>query len=405
MPQAETNQCIEVKIEKWVYGGRGLGRVEGRAVLVPYVLPGEHVRAGVERERPGLVEAGLAEILSASPARVTPECPYFGRCGGCQYQHADYPSQLAWKREILAETLRRVGKLEPPGEITTISAAPWEYRNRSQFHLAGGEIGYLERGSSRLCPVDRCPISAPPVNQALAALRKMMRDARFPRFLGSIELFTNGDETQLNVLESGRPPARRFFDWCAEAIPGAAAGWLDYPAAGHAFRVSHNSFFQVNRFLVDALVAAALEGSAGETALDLYAGVGLFSLALARRFASVTAVESGASAVHDLEFNSTRASLAVKAVKSSAEIYLESLSSAPDYVLADPPRAGVGKQVVRPLVRLRPPRLKIISCDPATLARDLGALVAGGFRLDRLTLADLFPQTYHIETIAHLSRL
>ncbi len=168
--------------------------------------------------------------------------------------------------------------------------------------------------------------------------------------------------------------------------------------------MSHRSFFQVNRFLTDKLVDLALEGAEGEHAVDLYAGVGLFSLPLARRFRTVTAVESAASAVRDLEFNTARASLGVTASRATAEMFLEELERPPDFVLADPPRAGLGKHVVRHLLRLQPPRVTIVACDPATLARDIGPLAAAGYRLERVTLIDLFPQTYHIETVVHLRR-
>jgi 23S rRNA (uracil1939-C5)-methyltransferase len=406
MPESETIRPLvsghDLHIEKWVYGGRGLGRLEGRAVLVPFVLPGEVVRVELERERPGLLEAKLSAVVTASPQRTQPPCPYFGRCGGCHYQHATYEAQLARKVEVLREVFQRVGKQEAPGEIDVISASPWEYRNRAQFHVAGGEAGYLEAGSNRLCPVGRCPICSPAINQALATLRGMIRDNRFPRFVRSVELFTNESEVQLNVLEADRLVAKRFFEWCAEGMPGAAAGSLDYRAAGQDYRVSHRSFFQVNRFLIDNMVERALEGAEGETAVDLYAGVGLFSLPLARRFQSVTAVESVGGAVRDLEFNASRASLAVKAVRATAEEYLRDADRPPDFLLADPPRAGLGKAVVQDLVRLRPGRLTILSCDPATLARDLGPLTAAGYRTERVTLIDLFPQTYHIETVVNL---
>ncbi len=406
MARLETNPtkraAREISVEKWVYGGRGLSRPDGLVTLVPFVLPGERAEIRVERERPGLAEASLIEVLSPSLERVEPVCPYFARCGGCHYQHANYEFQIAQKREVLRDVFRRVGKLDTPGEIPALSAEPWGYRNRAQFHLAGGEIGYLEAASNRLCSVEHCPISSPAINSALGALRRMIRTPRFPRFVSALELFTNEAEVQVNVLETGRPVARHFFDWCAESIPGATAGSLEYQSGGYTFRVSHKSFFQVNRFLIDDLVGCALAGAEGETALDLYSGVGLFSLTLAGRFRSVTAVESGAAAAGDLDFNATRASLEVRVQRSGVEAYLEGLQETPDFVLADPPRAGLGSAVVRHLLRLRPHHLVIVACDPATLARDLGHLLAGGYSLDRLTLVDLFPQTYHIETVAHL---
>ena len=207
---------------------------------------------------------------------------------------------------------------------------------------------------------------------------------------------------QLNVLGTDRPVARQFFDWCAERIPGAADGTLDYPAAGELFRVGNRSFFQVNRFLIDRLVETAIGTAEGETAIELYAGVGLFSVKLARRFKGLTAVESGRSAQRDLEFNAARAGVHFELRQETAELYLESLDHAPDFLLADPPRSGLGKAVVRNLSRLRTPVLTIVSCDPSTLARDLAALIAAGYRIERLDLIDLFPPTYHIETVTRL---
>ena len=390
-------------IEKLVYGGAGLARREGQVVLVPFALPGETVRVSIERERGGVLEARLLEVTEPAAGRIEPRCPYFRRCGGCAYQHAGHELQVEQKRIILEEVFRRVGKLEPP-PVEIVSGPPFEYRNRTQFHLQRGRIGYFAQGTHRLCAVEQCPLLSPRLNQALGALTQMLGEPRFPRFLKSLELFTNETEVQLNVRETERPVARRFFDWCAERIPGLEGGALDYHVGEDMYRVGGGSFFQVNRFMIEALVERALAGTAGQTAVDLYAGVGLFSLALARRFRQVTAVESSGSAVRDLEFNAARAGLPLAVRHASAEFYLLGLAERPDCVLADPPRAGLGKQVVRELLRLGPPRLVIVSCDPATLARDLAALTHGGYRVERLTLIDLFPQTAHIETVTDLTR-
>ena len=298
-----------------------------------------------------------------------------------------------------------MGKLEPPSQIRVISGAEWEYRNRVRVRAAGRALGFRQTGSHRLCAIERCPVASPALNEALAVLREMQRDRRFPDFVRGLELFSNEAEVLLSVVEaqpSHRRVARRFFEWAAERIPGAAEVELNYQAAGETFRVSRASFFQVNRFLIDALVTCALEGSSGETAVDLYAGAGLFALPLARRFAQVTAVESFRAAVSDLEFNAERAGLNVTTVCASAESYLERLPAAPDLVVADPPRAGLGKSAVTHLLRLKPGRLVLVSCDPATLARDLAQLLAGGYQLEELVLIDLFPQTPHIESVARL---
>src|SRR5579883_316624 len=378
----------DVGVEKWVYGGEGLARIDGRVVFAPFVLPGERARI----EDVGGVHADLIEVVEPSPDRVEPPCPVFGRCGGCHYQHAPYEYQLARKVEILREQIRRVGKIDYAGEIETISGPGLGYRNRSQFRIAGGKIGYRAARSHRLVAVEGdCPISSPRVNAVLAQIRERLPDPRFPRFVNSIEVFTNERDVQLNVLESERPVARAFYDWFESVVA------LDYGE----FRVSPRSFFQVNRFLLEAMVERALSRARGKSALDLYSGVGLFALPLARRFDSVIAVEAGLSAVRDLEFNANRGGLKIEVAQSRVEDFLAKPDRAPDFVLADPPRAGLGKSVTASLARLKPPQITIVSCDPATLARDLSAL--GEYQIERITLIDLFPQTFHIESIVELA--
>jgi 23S rRNA (uracil1939-C5)-methyltransferase len=389
----ESSILTEVRAEKWVYGGDTLARVDGRVILTPFLLPGETARVELGKD----IRADLVEVIQPAPERASPPCPYFMRCGGCHYQHAPYELQLSHKREILREQLRRVGKIDYSGEIATVAGPPFGYRNRAQFHIVNGRVGYAAARSHELIPVAECPISSPTVNRALSALIEMARERRFPRFVRTIELFTNEAEIQVNVLEKTRPVAKHFFEWCAEKIPGANERSLDYPACGANFRVSHGSFFQVNRFLIEPLVEAALGEAGGASALDLYAGVGLFSVPLAKRFENVTALEASMSAVRDLQFNAERLGLSVRTHHSRVDEYLKTLTEVPEFVLADPPRAGLGRDVTRELARLKPPRLTIISCDPATLARDIAAL---GCNIEKLTLVDLFPQTYHIETIA-----
>ena len=394
-------------VEKWVYGGDSLARVDGRVVMTPYLIPGETARVDQTEDRRGLIRAVARDVVTPSPERVDPPCPYFFRCGGCHYQHAAYEFQVQQKAAILREQLRRVGRIQYEGEIAVVSGPPLGYRNRSQFHVDRGRIGYYGEGSHELVAIDHCPISSPRLNEALGELVKMARDRRWPGFVKSVELFTNETDVMVNVLDASQPVAKRFFDWCAERIPGADRGYLEYTAAGRTFQVSHNSFFQVNRFLVEPLVETAVGGaSGGALALDLYAGVGLFTLALAGRFERVTAVESGASAIRDLGVNAERAGFsgaAVTAVQANVEAFLSRYGGqAPDLVLADPPRAGLGKTVTSELVRLRPARIVIVSCDPSTLARDLAGLLAGGYRIGRVAMVDLFPHTYHLESVVAL---
>ena len=380
-------------VDKWVYGGEGLSRIDGRVVLVPSVLPGENVRIDVGDD----VHARLLDVLTPAAERVAPPCPLFTICGGCHYQHAPYEFQLARKVEILREQLQRVGKIKFEGEIGVISGPPLGYRNRAQFHIANGKIGYLAARSHELVSVEgECPVSSPRLNQALAEMRGRLSDPRFPRFVQALEIFSNETDVQINVIESEHAVARRFYDWCESKQA------IDYSTSFGAFRVSARSFFQVNRFLIEKLVEAALPEQGGESALDLYAGVGLFALPMARRFRSVTAIESGSAAAHDLAFNAQRAELAVKMEQARVEDHLARLNVTPEFVLADPPRAGLGKEVVGHLVRLAPPRMTIVSCDPATLARDLAGLA--GYQIESLTLVDLFPQTFHLEAVVRLKR-
>jgi 23S rRNA (uracil1939-C5)-methyltransferase len=385
----------EVKVEKWVYGGDSMARIEGRVVFVPFVLPGETTRVQL---KDGDMHATLVEIVEPAPERVlVPPCPLYTRCGGCHYQHAPYEFQLERKVDILREQLRRVGKIKWEGEIATVSGPPLAYRNRAQFHLANGKIGYLAPASHTLIPVDGdCPISSPRINEALAQMRDRMPDRRFPHFVHSLELFTDETNVQINILETDRPVAKSFYEWCQSTVA------LEYSTTFGKFRVSPRSFFQVNRFLIDQLVEAAIGDATGETALDLYAGVGLFSLPLARKFSKVAAVEGGTTAARDLEVNAQNAGLVIQHLQGRVEDHLARMTATPDFIVADPPRAGLGKTVVAHLARLKPPKLTIVSCDPATLARDVAGLA--DYKIDKLTLIDLFPQTYHLETVAELSR-
>jgi 23S rRNA (uracil1939-C5)-methyltransferase len=248
--------------------------------------------------------------------------------------------------------------------------------------------------------IDHCPISSPKLNECIAKLAVMVRNSRWPKFLRTLELFTNEESVQLNVVETDRPVAKRFFEWCAEEIKPLQSAVLNY--AG--FQVSKGSFFQVNRFLIDQMVSEVTDGPGGGTALDLYAGVGLFSLPLAQKFRRVIAVESGSGAVRDLESNAGRIEQTLEAAKSSVDVFLEGFAEPCDLVVADPPRAGLGKLAVKRLIALAPQRIVLVACDPATMARDLAPLLGAGYEMQELVLIDLFPQTYHIESVVKLRK-
>ena len=435
---------MELRIEKLVYGGEGLGRLEGRAVLLPLVLAGERVEAHPVKEEPRLVRARLAQVLEPSPARIAPHCTYFTRCGGCHYQHMGYEEQLLYKAAILQETLQRVGKITAPAP-ELLASPPWHYRNRAQFktHKHGDtfQLGYFELGSHRLLPVERCPISSPRINEILPELWQLGRRSDFPAGSGEIEVFVTHDDSGVlvNVASQGRWPetlVSALHEYIADvaslavaegaarlaALPRSATsrvfgrGYLVYRAGNMEHRVSHGSFFQTNRFLADTLAAVATENLEGDTAVDLFAGVGYFALHLAGKFRRVVAVESNNASIRDLESNRQRAGLAhVEAVPATAEQFLPQpntpprrgsgrLALHPDAVLLDPPRAGLSKAAAGHLADLGAPTIIYVSCDPSTLARDLARLTARDYRLARLRLVDLFPQAFHIETIATLEK-
>ena len=397
--------ALELTIEKLVYGGEGLGRVDGEVVFTPFVLPGELVQVAPPASKKQAQRASLIRVAQPSQDRVEPLCPIFGECGGCHYQHADYPAQLRLKRGILVETLRRGAKIEfDEARIAVISGDAWGYRNRTQFHIENGKVGYRQMRSQKLIPATECPISSPKINEALGKLHRMVKDRRWPRFVTSLEVFTDEVQVQWNVQEATQPVAKHFFEWLAAEIPGTVPGALEYEVNGDVFSIAGNSFFQVNRSLVGCLADLAIGEETGAAAWDLYAGAGLFSVPLARKFGKVTAVESG-RASDDLQRNTRRAGVDVEAIRQNSEAFLigagDGEHAAPDFVLADPPRAGLGATAVTRLLELAPRKIVIVACDPATLARDLAGLKAR-YEIERLAMVDLFPQTFHIETIVGL---
>ena len=423
---------MELTVEKLIYGGEGLARLpadergRGKAVFLPFVLEGERVEAALADEKPGFARARLERVLEASPQRTAPACPYFTQCGGCHYQHAGYEHQLAVKAAILRETLRRTAKLEPPGEIRIHPSPPWSYRNRTRLQVQARPfaLGYYRMGSHRLLEVEQCPISSPLINRALAALWELGRAGKLGTGLQEVELFADGEDRRLALelyAAAEAEPPKDLAQEVAAALPELASlalfrgrapesrpqilrgeGGLDYATGRASYRVSPGSFFQTNRHLTDELVDLVTAGRSGVTALDLYAGVGLFAAALAQDFERVLAVESSAPAYADLKHN---APAPVKCFHATTQEYLERKTrTAADLVVVDPPRAGLGEKVVGLLGRLTAPRLTYVSCDPATMSRDLRGLLELGFRVEQVHLVDLFPQTFHIESVLHLAR-
>jgi 23S rRNA (uracil1939-C5)-methyltransferase len=395
------NDRVTATVEKLVYGGDALSRVNGQVMLAPFALPGEQIEVETAPGKGKVLRGFRTRVLTASPHRVQPGCEYFGRCGGCQYQHADYAYQVEQKASILRETLARLGSVSFDAEIGIVSAEPWQYRNRVQLHFEGNSLGFRRAESHKLCAITHCPISSPKLNEVIRVFSDAMKRPEWPRFLRGLEIFTNEADVQLHVTDTTRPLAGRFFSWCAEMIDGIVDDALEYEADGRRLRVSRGTFFQVNRFLIEALIKEVTAQYQGETVIDLYAGAGLFSLPFSKRFENVIAVERGSSAYRDLEFNARSEPKRLSTEQATTEEFLSRLVTTPDLLVADPPRAGLGPEVTAELLRIQAAKLVIVSCDPSTLARDLKVLTAM-YDIRRITLIDLFPQTFHFETLVHL---
>jgi 23S rRNA (uracil1939-C5)-methyltransferase len=433
-------------IEKLIYGGDGLARLpedsagRRRAVFVPFTIGGETVEVDLTPQAGSFARAHLKSVVEPSSERTHPECPYFGHCGGCQYQHIRYEHQLATKADILRENLQRIAKIELKEEIQLHPSPPWQYRNRTRLAVRPGAefvLGYRRPHSQSVLPVESCPISSPLIQQAIAALLHAGREHQIPEAASEIEIFANDNDTALmlvlyvqkdrglqdtawqrftTAIQSTLPQvetaallAERDLEKLASGAPTPApqvlfgSGSLTYKCGAHSYRVSAGSFFQSNRQMLDKLINLVTGGQSGVAALDLYAGAGLFTLPLAAYFRRVFAVEASPLSHSDLRYNLPANG---KAVRSTAEDYLDgdARKLRADLVVVDPPRTGLGSRAARSLARLEAPRIVYVSCDPATLARDLGPLFAAGYRVEQAHVVDLFPQTYHLETVLHLKR-
>jgi 23S rRNA (uracil1939-C5)-methyltransferase len=403
---------MKLRIEKAIYGGDGLARVPaGKTVFVPGTLPGELVEATIATDRRSFATSELNAVLEPSPERVVPGCEYVPRCGGCQYQHASPAFQLQMKLDILRETMARA-HVAVPVEIASLAGSPWGYRNRIRLHLMRGALGYRQRGSHQLLPVTHCPIAAPLIEQAIVAVACIAAETRLESLCEEVEFFTNGEQDQFRDQALGGFAERLQLE--IPALTGVGllsqntmAHWgrrsVTYTVSGIPYQVSLGGFFQVNRFLLPELLQLAVTGRAGRLAWDLYSGAGLFAKAL--DFEKVTAVESEGFSTDDLKKNLEKRPHRV--VRSSTLDFLRSQAAAqekPELVVVDPPRAGLGKEICSHLARVAAPEIIYVSCDPATLARDLQALLQSGYSIETMNLVDLFPQTFHLETVTFLKR-
>jgi 23S rRNA (uracil1939-C5)-methyltransferase len=432
-PNAD-QEIFETSIEKLITGGAGLGRLEGRAAFVPLTAPGDRVRARVVRSRKSFVEAELVELLDAGPDRREAPCPHFGACGGCDWQHLDDAVQRATKREIVVDCFRRLGQLDVSGLAAGPDPAGPALGYRNKIRLLGsptGLYGLHRRQSQTVVPVETCPqmptrfdeIILPWLRQVPPMEQIVMRHDGEDRWL----VLCYGQPNRQRILRKmlgELPPEAPPFPGCTgitfNNMPQWGRDYLVVTVAGHKYRVGALSFFQANLAEASAVVDTVRawlddEGpqDGGRFLADLYAGVGLFSLALADRFERVIAVESDPGAVRDARNNVQRDAAArdrVEILEGAVERTLPAPSHADasawreGCVVLDPPRRGLGKEAAAALCGLRPRHVFYLGCDPATQARDCALLVGAGYEIARLRVFDMFPQTAHIETLVHLKR-
>ena len=387
----EPEKLCEVEIERLLPGGVGLAHAEGLTLFVSLAAPGDVLRVKVDRVQGTVGFASIVEILKPSTVRTEPPCPYFGRCGGCDFQQLTYEAQLQAKVAMIHDCLRRIAKLEVPGNLhITPSTNEWHYRARATWQVAAPEklVGYFERGSNRVCDVEYCAVLEPQMEETLEQVRKEVA-ARDVRQLRHVDAVVGAEGVSVTP-----------------SIAGFNARALSRRIGEETYSFSAETFFQVNHELLEPLIAAALSDASGQFAIDLYCGVGLFTLPLARRFRRVTGVEAHPRAVEFARRNLERAKLENVEIANLgvADWVKHSLSFEPlDFLLLDPPRVGCENAVIAGILALRPRRIAYVSCDPATLARDLKKLIAGGYTLDSVVAFDMFPQTHHVETVTRLT--
>jgi 23S rRNA (uracil1939-C5)-methyltransferase len=386
---------LQVELTDIAFQGAAIGRTNGQVVFAEYGIPGETVTVEVERERRDYLHGRVVAIARPSPARVEPPCPYFGECGGCQWQHIDYQQQVEFKRHIVREQLRRIGKFDTPSVSPTVpSPDSYGYRNQARLSIGReGSLGFVSRPGvgRRFLRIDRCLIMHPAINEVLATLqgRTLVKHQVVIRYgIHTGQLLVQPDLSHL--------------------VPEVSSGQAFYEEEllGHRFRISASSFFQTNTRQAERLVELVrerIQPTGREVLVDAYAGVGTFAVLLARDVRRVIAIEESPAAADDAQYN-LRGIDNIEYLRAKVEDVLGDLEAKPDVVILDPPRVGCHPRALHAVLGLRPRRLVYVSCDPSTLARDLRLLCDGGYRLLDVTPLDMFPQTYHIESVATLER-
>lgn len=384
-------QELTVTIEKIVPNGYGLGFAEKLTVFVALAAVGDNLRIRVREKKGKVVFGEIIEILAPSPQRTKPGCQYFGVCGGCDFQQMTYEAQLEGKVTIIRDCLTRIGKINYEKEIAIIgSPHPYGYRARAQWHAdtRKRKIGYFKRYSHEIVDVESCPILTPELQSTLAEFRSNLNWGEF--WAEKIEIETASSSNAISVYSTELVEPTRE---------------VSFEALGERYFYNARSFFQGNPFLIEKLITLATENADGETALDLFCGVGLFSLPLARKFQKVYGVEASEKAIDYARRNAENARLTNVEffAESTDDWFADNTEKDIDFVLLDPPRAGAERQTIEAILKLKPQQISYVSCDPATLARDLRLLTENLYEIESITALDLFPQTHHIETIVRLN--
>ena len=407
-----SQSTFDVLLEKFTYGGEAMGRLaDGRAVFVPFGLPNERVRIYLTEEKRGFARGEIVEILETSPDRIAPRCKHFTQCGGCHYQNLSYAQQILAKTEVLRDQLQRIGKIQnPPVNPMVASPKEWNYRNHVQFHLAeDGKIGFVNSRGRNVLTISECHLPESGINDFWPSLQFEANTD-----VDRLAVRAGQDDELMLVLESQKPETPEFE---IEADISVVHVYEDHPVviAGQnhffinilekEFRVSAGSFFQVNTDMAEKMVTHLLEKmpvTASSTLLDVYCGVGLFSKFFAAACGRVIGIEESESACEDFALNLDEFEN-VELYEGAAEEILPGLAGQVgdvSHMIVDPPRAGLEKFVLDAIINLKPQRIAYVSCDPSTLARDAARLINGGYCLLEVTPFDLFPQTYHIESIS-----
>jgi len=402
----------DISLEKLTYGGDAMGRLpDGRAVFVPFGLPGEKVRIRLVFQKKSFAKAELVEVLESSHERIAAKCKHFGECGGCHYQNLPYEAQLEAKAEIIRDQFQRIGKIENPQVQPMIgSPQPWNYRNHVGFHLTqNGKLGFVEAKGKKIIAVTECHLPDETIHGFWPQL-KFEPDAPFAR----ISLRTGLDDDLMLILESDNLEAPELELEAGisvvhltdnDALVMAGEDHIFIQVLERTFRVSAGSFFQVNTVMAEKMVQHIQDKIPlpAKTIMDVYCGVGLFSSFLAPKCERLIGIESSQSACEDFGLNLDDFDN-VELYEGAAEDVIPHLEVQQPVVLLDPPRSGADKFALDGIHKLAPPFIAYVSCDPSTLARDSARLIAGGYRLVDVTPFDLFPQTYHIESVAIFER-